>query len=301
MFFFLLMSDLGNLVSISIQTIATLFTIFIAVYVLGTQSIASYKKDFVVKIENEDDKKAFNNNFDQTVESFEKLFIMISYFVFIVEASNAVIIYCLSDLIFTKFEILNLYIYIGFIIILMAIVVFSYKMISFSNSLIKDNNKPNYLIIEKFDLIYKLDFFQGVVLLGILSVSAASYFYLTDKLNYPVVPSIFICIFLGLLWFIPLSNKYKSYLFVIIFLVFSLFTNVDKKYNGISTTPFENWILWEPKPSVYPYTIYIIFAVLILLILPQLVPENPINQRIKYIYIFIFGYELSDLNNLMSS
>ena len=227
------MSDLLNLPSTLMQTIAAIFGIFIAILILAIQSMNTYKKDIESKIIGKEERNEFNTKFNQTIDSFEKAFAFMTFVVFIVEASYAIIVYFLSNSIFAGFYTLTISMYIGFISILMAFVVYTYYMISFSTSLVK--NKPKYYNVTEFDFIYKFkfNFCNVIAFFAINFICIAMYFYLVNKFDSPVISSLGFCVISGLaIWFSFHGKMLKSATMFIIDIIYILLLILSIKVNG---------------------------------------------------------------------
>lgn len=186
------MFDPTWLPSTIMQAIGALYGIFIAIFILVIQSLFDYKKDIEVNSLNnhkkvEEEKSKFNDGVNTKINLFKKLFIVLTYFVFITELFNGILVYLISDSIFEKFNYWLFASYVFFICLLIYFVWFSYFMISFLISLKIGN--PDFNDINIFDRICKVEFFTGITTIASIFISAASYFIMRIKLNYEEIPS----------------------------------------------------------------------------------------------------------------
>jgi hypothetical protein len=164
------------------QTIATLYGIFIAIFVLVFQSFSKYRGDMEPKNlkKTKEEQEKFKKNFSSKIDSFKNLFVILAYFVIVFIIYNGILVYCFS---YSKF---NFYIplfasFLFFIVLVAYIIGFSYYLISFIISL--EVGEPDFKSREIFKRICNFDFYGVLVNITVFFFLITIFYYLAIVKN----------------------------------------------------------------------------------------------------------------------
>ncbi|MBP2031210.1 hypothetical protein J2755_002173 [Methanohalophilus levihalophilus] len=182
------MVDPNWLPSAIMQTVGALYGIFIAFFVLVLQSINKYEISGSYKIS----VKAF----DEKIDSFKGLFLILTLIVFITEIYNASLVYFVSDGIYASFDYLLLYSVFSFTVSLLYILGFSYYLTSFLISLVKKTPDIHVENVSFFEKVNRYDFIAILIWMTIFVAIAILLVFLHEKQGFSYVQTLLVGILL---------------------------------------------------------------------------------------------------------
>lgn len=191
------MPDPTCLASVAMQIIGTLYAIFIAVAILGIQTISTIGNINSTKVSQE-----FYNNVIENIPKLQILNLVLAYFVFFVEFSCGAYIYYMSGP-----TIILLSLYLLFIVAIVYIIFISHHLIDYF--LLAVTGKYRGFNVKKFEWVGKYDFFKGTSL--IVSAFGAIVSYPIIFPNYATIdlfPAV-VSFFIGLMAYAISTSIFK--------------------------------------------------------------------------------------------
>jgi hypothetical protein len=157
------MSNSIDLASAAMQIIGALYAIFIAVVILGIQTIPT-----IGNINSEIINQKFYNDVTEKIPKFQTLNLVLAYLVLAVEFSCGVYIYYISGPTLILFALYSL-----FIVAIIYIIYISYNLIDYL--LLAVTGKYIEFNVRKFEWIKKLDIFKVITLFASVFIAIGSY------------------------------------------------------------------------------------------------------------------------------
>lgn len=175
-----IMGDPTSLLSTIMETIATLYSIFVAIFILSFQNMSTHKNCYLIKHKKSDDEiKKFTDDYNKQIDVFKAWFILLAVLVCAFEAYNGIINYFVSDSIFNNFVILLLVSYALFILLVFYIIGFSYALVNHMISL--DTENPVIYDYSPLNINKNFDFFSVIAFILLFFMTLAVIYFIIFK------------------------------------------------------------------------------------------------------------------------